>query len=365
MPYLTAEIGDCPYLLYLFSFPIRLFAQKLENASRYGTRTYVRFPEKTGQFEENSLDKLIGLGYERRSFESLLPWRSCEMRRFAGPTHCRVEATGVCFVCFLLVVSVYGLSPSLAQRRTDQPRISPGRQLKPPTPEELADRLAQTLASAKFLAFDARIENDPYVVRAEVAMAPGKLKTRIFVKDELVAVFAWENNRASEYRPEWNGLTKVVLQYDASATSGSGDIKLTEGLETLGCLFGSLLKSWVGETAPEGDTLEEINFFLKAGIAEGEYLGVEDVNGRKSHVVRWLRRNGRIETFYIDADRFYLLRWDSVRPASENNPGYTWKRVYTNVVLGTAPPDFSWLLDAEVETHTVGRNRPIEGADER
>lgn len=220
---------------------------------------------------------------------------------------------------------------------------------------ELAARVQKAYEDAKYLTVEGHLTgrplgsdlaDPPYRLRVEARMAPGKLRSKVFAGenlDEPLAQILFNNGMVQEI--VWEDGVPTVTSYPAPTPIGAVDIlHKTPAVETVSCLFGSFLSSWVGEHS------RKARYFAK-GIARGRLLPDRRVDGRRCTTVLWDSVRApdgyhRQDRYYIDKERFLVLRWDTLESEDGATPVLMRSRIFKNLTIAAPPPsDASWILE--------------------
>jgi hypothetical protein len=162
--------------------------------------------------------------------------------------------------------------------------------LQAPQPicQELARRVRETLEKTPYLSFEASVEQGgikpggeaaPFqeIIRARVWMRAERVRTEVFRSGDAkpVVTLVDDGQRFLQWSPtEWAEQASATHAKDPLA---GRDQQVGRSLVD-GCLFGAWMITWLGDCTPYPARFSE-------RIGEGQYLGIDAVDGHPCHVV--------------------------------------------------------------------------------
>lgn len=217
------------------------------------------------------------------------------------------------------------------------------------TPAELLERVQDAYRRLAALRCDYVVTAPPSIrVRAIVEMAPGRLRTRVFVQDagvpdleteQPICEFLIRDGIVTEHRYRCGGIADLVLRYPAPYVGGTHTHFLDRDLDNYGCLFARVLQSWLGA---ESDTVTQ---FLPRFIGHGTLGPPEVIGDRLCYVVSWGRMDqGRWDVLYFDTERYLLRQWDTYDANQGPDTVLSRSRRVTNIRFDPLPEE-TWQLE--------------------
>lgn len=163
-----------------------------------------------------------------------------------------------------------------------------------------------------------------------VSNQPGRLLSRVWVKDQLLWWFYLNNNRLREFKSPWNGVPGKQTE-----TSDITHAHLIEGVEEhLMCDLAITYRSWIGPKAFMPTVIQTNLIAGNNNGVEGQWIGQLDgadiiISRDKTSDVKW-------DAFYIK-DRFLIRRVMFVK-MEENGHYLVTDTVYSNHSTAEIPP---------------------------
>lgn len=252
----------------------------------------------------------------------------------------RVGVIAALFVCGALLAEDVGTAPTGTSSRAAEA-------LRTPRPEELAQRMAEAYAALDSLSFDMTVfqeglrEESIVIPRREVAWA------RVFMRGTNERAEIYRSHGAEhvfDYYEDGEMLSEVSAQERIQTPYPPGDLRICERVGFDGCLVGNLLGSWL---APNS-TAHTVAWAAR-NMFEGEYLGMEDVEGHACYVVQFCYGVPGLDcvvadhTHYLD-EKTYLIRkrvsWQRVFTADGDILQSVWRtKLFRNISTAHIPDE--------------------------
>lgn len=198
---------------------------------------------------------------------------------------------------------------------------------------DLEDQMGAVYREKSNLSFEAKLtrwtkENGlltNYLVKVE--MSPGTTEIEVFEEAQLIL---------------W--MTRIIQPSEISTTEKEYSSMGAYAFKTDKCLFGTLTYPWSGPGPIPASDPPYTN-----RIRDGTYLGATETESQICHRVRYEHGDGEVsEEYYINAETFLLVRWDSFHyesPPTADGPWMIVTRTYRQPLEPT-------LLSAKTETQT-------------
>ncbi|MBX3393771.1 MAG: hypothetical protein KF841_00240 [Phycisphaerae bacterium] len=206
----------------------------------------------------------------------------------------------------------------------------------------LAKKIESAYTSCSTLKFTAKITEPPHpeLKRVEIAMTPGRLKSRIFIDDVPVLVWTHADGQWQECKAAYRGIPAQYFFMPVQSPDEPIDVRLSDGIERHMCGFGGYYHTWLAKDSGR------IRYFTMR-VSNGFWIGTHRVDNHRCDVVACLpnQNYGGTELIYIRPDGF-ISRWDSIRRSRpDESPRLVRIRTYSDFQLHPLPPE-TWEFES-------------------
>lgn len=239
-----------------------------------------------------------------------------------------------------------------------------GKMTKTWQPAQLSKRFAASMASTQRLKMRVTIEQrsrsvrpgmpDAIVkrsVRVHTDMAPKRIRSDVYGDDgALVSSVAFDGQRVQEHHAEFTfgdnrSVDTPIFEYAAPTPHGAKNIYLTTGD---GCLYGSLLSTWVGDEGTHMTSALTRKIARAESITEDEFLGIDClrvVSARRFADPDTGDKEAFVETLYLCRQRLLPIGFDGVQSGPWGEIHRT--RRYDILAVNEACESPRWRIDLD------------------